>query len=53
MKIMAIKKTYAGLNKAEMKYINKSLCTKKGLDECIVIDLADMHNKYLTMNEGV
>lgn len=50
-RMMRIQNTFRGLNKKEKKYINKSLCTKKGLDECLVFDIADLHEKYLQIQK--
>ncbi len=49
--MMQIRNTFKGLSKKEKKYIKKSLCTKDGLDECLVFDITDIHKKYLQIND--
>jgi hypothetical protein len=50
--MMQIRNTFKGLSKKEKIYLKKSLCTKDGLDECLVFDMADLYKKYLQINNG-
>lgn len=51
-KMMKIRNSFIGLSKKEKQHIKKSLCSKKGLEECLVFDIADLHKKYLKINDG-